>query len=466
MQCIDDSTHPMLIVDSEPVLVVDSEPDMRATLSHALSQCGYCVVTAASGSEALVKFKRQRFKIVITDSKMPEMSGLEVLGAVKKISPKIPVILTSENGTIENAVDAIQKGASDYILKPISPKTLKAAVNKARLQTKISVNHINKQINATKSTKIRQIITQDSMMLNILKLAKTIAPSNANVLIQGESGTGKEMLASFIHQHGFKNDRPYVAVNCAALPDGLAESELFGHEKGSFTGAFAKKIGRFEMAIHGTLVLDEISEMPLPLQAKLLRVLQEKEIDRVGGNKPIPIDSRIIAISNVDLKKAVNEGKFREDLFYRINVIPFTIPPLRRRKDDIPLLAKHFLKKYLSINRKDTLKINEHALSILKKYNWKGNIRELENTIERAVLLADKNEIYPEHLLFEDIDDSDSKTVTIKAGISVKEMEKELIFETLKEVKENRTHAAELLGISIRTLRNKLREYKNEKGDQ
>jgi transcriptional regulator with PAS, ATPase and Fis domain len=278
----------------------------------------------------------------------------------------------------------------------------------------------------------------------------------------GESGTGKELLASFIHQHSGQSDRPYIAINCAALPEGLAESELFGYEKGAFTGAVSRKIGKFELANHGTIILDEITEIAIPLQAKLLRVLQEREIDRVGGDKPVPVDTRIIAISNIDINKAVKEGKFREDLFYRINVIPLTIPPLRERKGDIPLLANYFLEKYSLSNNKKMTKIAEETISLLLRYDWKGSVRELENTIERAVLLGKGEVLLPKHLFLEELGSNGRKSVSIRAGLSVKAMEKELIFHTLEEVNNNRTHAAKLLGISIRTLRNKLREYKEK----
>jgi len=300
-----------------------------------------------------------------------------------------------------------------------------------------------------------------------LKTAENVASSNATVLIQGESGTGKELLASFIHQQGRGNKAPYVAVNCAALPDSLAESELFGHERGSFTGAFVRKMGKFEMAEGGTIVLDEISEMTLPLQAKILRVLQEREIDRVGGNKTISINARVIAISNIDLKKAVKKRKFREDLFYRVNVVVLTIPPLRQRRGDISLLAEHFLEKHSKNNNNKKPRLSDKAMSILIKHDWRGNIRELENTMERAVLLVEGEVIMPENLYleesdFDEISDDAKINIPLKAGVTVRDMEKKLIVKTLEDVNDNRTHAAELLGISIRTLRNKLREYRQE----
>jgi DNA-binding NtrC family response regulator len=447
---------------AQSILVVDDEPDMRSALSHALSRSGYSVETASSGFEALEKFKREDFGMVITDLKMPEMSGMEVLDEVKKISPRIPVIMITAYGTIDNAVEAMKEGASDYILKPFSSETLDAAVKKVYLNSNGQTQYKSLKVYARTNTEINRIVTQDPKLLKILDLAENVAASNATVLIMGESGTGKELLASFIHQHSGQNESPYVAVNCAALPESLAESELFGHEKGAFTGAASRKTGKFELADRGTILLDEISEMPVPLQAKLLRVLQEREIDRVGGNKPIPIEVRIIATSNIDLKSAVKQGKFREDLFYRLNVIPFTIPPLRERKGDIQLLADYFLERYSTNNNKNMKKIAEETISLLLKYNWKGNARELKNTIERAVLLGRGDVLLPKHLFLEAPENEQEKNIPFRVGLSVREMEKELIFQTLKEVNGNRTHAAEILGISIRTLRNKLREYKDD----
>lgn len=448
---------------AHPILIADDESDMRMALTHALNRNGYSVEAASNGIEALEKFKRGKFSLVIADMKLPKMSGMEVLGEVKKISPQIPVIMITANGTIENAVEAMQEGASDYILKPFSAEVLESVVKKVGRNSNGQRKVKLETMDLSKGSRQTKVVTQDPRSLNILRLAKKIAPSRATVLIQGETGTGKEVFALFIHRHSGKAERPYVAINCASLPDGLAESELFGHEKGSFTGATNKKIGKFELANHGTIVLDEISEMSMPIQAKLLRAIQERVIDRVGGSKPIPIDVRIIAISNEDLRKAVNKGKFREDLFYRVNVIPFTIPPLRERKGDIPLLVQHFLEKYSSLNGRGMATISDEALSALMDLEWKGNVRELENTIERATLLTEHETILPEHLFLEDAANDKHKPIQIRPGMTVKEMEKDLIFKTLQEVNDNRTHAADMLGVSIRTLRNKLREYK-EKG--
>jgi DNA-binding NtrC family response regulator len=445
---------------TESILVVDDEPEMRIALNHALRRSGFAVETASNGSEALAKFEKERYGIVITDIKMPEVSGMEVLKAVKKISSHVAVIMITAYGTIGNAVEAMKEGASDYILKPFSSETIEMVVKKFSSRVVPAMLSEPLQICSTGTSEAKVLVTQDFNFLRILDLATSVASSKATVLIQGESGTGKELLASFIHRHGAQKEGPFIAVNCAALPEGLAESELFGHEKGAFTGAFCRKIGKFELANHGTLVLDEISEMPLPLQAKLLRVLQEKEIDRVGGTRPVPIDVRIIAVSNVDLKQAILRGKFREDLFYRLNVIPLTIPPLRERRSDVAILTHFFLEKYSTLNNKKMRTIADETISLLTKYDWKGNVRELENTIERAVLLGKGEVLLPRHLFLDEPENQELQTISCKTGISLQQMEKDLIFRTLREVDGNRTHAAKILGISIRTLRNKLREYR------
>jgi len=451
-----------------PILIVDDESEMRSALCHALTRSGFSVESAAGGTEALLKLKKTSISLVITDLKMPEMSGMEVLGAAKKIVPGIPVIVITAYGSIHNAVEAMQAGAADYLLKPFSFETLETTVKKVLGNNSGSDGRQISSPNLKIQPAVKTLVTQDAKLLNILELAKNVATSRSTILIQGESGTGKELLAAYVHEHSGFKEEPYVAVNCAALPDTLAESELFGHEKGAFTGAIGRKMGKFELAKYGTVVLDEISEMTLPLQAKLLRVLQEREIDRVGGSQPVAMNARVVAISNMDLKQAISKGKFREDLYYRINVVPITIPPLRDRKGDIPLLVEHFIEKYCRLNNRDLLKISDAALARLVHHDWRGNIRELENTIERAILISNGTRLLPEHLFLDPADTANysQPTLSIKSGMTVREMEKQLITQTLQEVRDNRTRAAELLGISIRTLRNKLKEYKLELEEQ
>jgi DNA-binding NtrC family response regulator len=452
------------LLDLPPILIVDAQPDVRTEIMQSLSRVGLPVEFASDGLEALDRFKALKYSMVITDDQAPGIGGMDMLNSVRKISPQIPVVIMTANGTVPNAVAAMQAGACDYILKPFSPEVLQRTVKKIVGSSVGNGTDGSGEGGDDPFSDGKEIITRNAELMEILKQARNIAPSKATVLIQGESGTGKELLAAYIHRHGLQPNAPYVALNCAALPDTLAESELFGHEKGSFTGAVGRKIGKFELAQSGTVVLDEIGEMQLPLQAKLLRVLQEKEIDRIGGKRPIPIDARVIAISNRDLKKAITAGKFREDLYYRINVIPLTLPPLRLRQDDIVLLAEHFLGKYSRLNRKNAARLSDAAVKVLLRHPWRGNVRELENTIERAVLISSGEQILAENLLMEAVETGGESPPppAMRAGITVRDMEKELIFRTLEEVDDNRTHAAELLGISIRTLRNKLREYREE----
>jgi len=441
----------------ESILVVDDEESMRLALTEALSRSGHLVECVSNGCDALKKFRSSSFKLVVTDVRMPKMDGLEVLQEIKKISPRIPVIMITAYGTINNAVEAMKKGAVDYVLKPFSFEELNATVERA-------LRDGGKQELIVKGNRNqREIITQDPQMLKLIKLAESVASSKSTVLIQGESGTGKELFARHVHQHSERREKTFVAVNCAAIPENLLESELFGYEKGAFTGAVNKRAGKFELADGSTLLLDEVGEMGFKLQAKLLRVLQEFEIDRVGGKEPVPIDVRVIATTNVGLKQAVEEGKFREDLFYRLNVIPLKVPPLRDRKEDIHLLADHFIKKHSLRCKKEAPRISPETISALKSFEWRGNVRELENVIERTVLLHRDEVLLPEQLVMEEMSGSGGgKGIVSNKAPSVKEMEKELIVKTLDELGGNRTHAAKALGISIRTLRNKLNEYKRQ----
>jgi len=444
----------------QSILVVDDEPAMRLAISHSLSRKGYTVASASSGREALDMIDRGHYHLLITDMKMPKMSGLQVLERAKAIAPQVPIIIMTAFGTINNAVNAMQEGAADYLLKPFSTETLQETINKV-LATIEQPDQSNEQAIVRRSSPAqRDLITQDQQLVNILQIAKNVAPTDATILILGESGTGKELLASYIHRHSGLAKQPYITMNCAALPEHLAESELFGYEKGAFTGAACRRIGKFELAHRGTLLLDEISEMSLPLQAKLLRVLQEKEIDRVGGSHPIAMQTRVITTSNIDLRQAIRDGQFREDLYYRINVIPLVLPPLRSRRKDIALLADHFLKSLNKGNLQHDIRLAPETMDLLMKYDWPGNVRELKNTLARAVLMGNEPIIRPQHLFLEDTTSSEERAGGVQVGLSVKAMERELIMKTLKEVDDNRTRAAAILGISIRTLRNKLHEYR------
>lgn len=447
-------------MNQRPVLVVDDDHSMRMALSESLLSCGYHVEAAVDGADALKKFNKGRFDVVITDMRMPHMGGMDVLRGVKKISPETHVIVITAYGTVNTAVQAMKEGASDFIMKPFSLDDIESVVN--NVFSNSGKNESEAKNGEESQTTFKQIITNDKKMTSLLELLKCVSKSKSSVLIQGESGTGKELFARYIHRNSNRSNMPFIAVNCAAVPHTLLESEMFGYEKGAFTGAAQRRLGKFEMADGGTLLLDEISEMDMQLQAKLLRAIQEGEIDRLGGRETIPVNVRVIATTNSDLKKDILEKKFREDLYYRLNVIPVHIPPLRNRIGDIQLLSDFFLKKYCELIGRKTV-LTDESLARLKGYMWPGNVRELENVIERAVLISDKGEICPEHLCLDgdenELEREDSTVVPAK-GSTLWEMEKTLIFETLKEVNGNKTKASKILGISVRTMRNKLHEYK------
>jgi len=437
-------------------LLVVKDPTLRSEWCAVLEKNGRLHLTAcALAEEALGLLQKQPFQIFYTDLKLNDGCGVDLVRQVKQRCPAIYPLMGSSGGSAQDVIAAMQAGAVDFIIDPWQTELIETAIEKA-------VGDLSKQPGAATSgwKPGPAFLTQDEALGKILTMAKKVAPSTATILVSGESGTGKELLASFIHTHSNRAAEPYVALNCAALPEQLAESELFGHEKGSFTGAISRKVGKFEGAARGTLVLDEITEMALPLQAKLLRALQEREIVRLGSNRPIPIQARVIAISNRDLKQAVHNGELREDLFYRLNVIPLTIPPLRQRKNDIPLLAGHFLTRISEQNAAAMRRISEAAMEQLLQQSWPGNVRQLENAIARAVLLGSGETLLPAHLMLDDVAADPGQRVFAGVGTTVREMEKELIYNTLSAVNDNRTHAAKMLGISIRTLRNKLSEYR------
>lgn len=385
------------------------------------------------------------------------------LGPLKGEVPTVPVFVFSPRPTVAGAVAAMREGAQDYLGFPPPPDRLRELL-RPYLSAPPDTPAPGRPRPGEPSTP-RPLITQDPAMLRLVEMAKAVAPTRATVLIQGESGTGKEVLARLLHQESDRAAGPFVAVNCAALPEGLLESELFGHEKGAFTGAIMRKLGKFELAQHGTLLLDEISEMHSHLQAKLLRVLQENEIDRVGGRTPIPVDVRVVATTNRDLTELMQKGEFREDLYYRLQVITFTLPPLRERPGDIPLLAQYFLKRYSQLFGKGPLSFTTAALRALEAAAWPGNVRQLENAVARGVLLATTRFVHPKDI-FGDTPPAapgpEARALIPAKAVTLREMEQSLIFQALKETSGNRTHAAKLLGISVRTLRNKLHEYRQE----
>lgn len=448
----------------EKVLVVDDELLIREFLVETLSRRGLEVHSAACGEEALPLVEQHSFDLMITDMKMPGMTGLELLRRVKADSPRTLVIVITAFGSIENAVEAMRIGAFNYLIKPFSPDTIEAILERADEHTAL-VNeneYLREQVSGQGPRGMQRIVGSSPVMQRILGDVKKVAKSNASIFINGESGTGKEVIASAIHHYSHRAGRPYIKVNCAAIPETLIESEFFGHEKGAFTGANQKRMGRFELAHGGTLLLDEITEVPIGLQAKLLRVIQEQEFERVGGTKEISVDVRLVSTSNRDMREAIADNVFREDLFYRLNVVPIDLPPLRDRREDIIPLAEFFLEKFCVDNHKDRKRIDGSAQSKLLNYPWPGNIRELANIIERAVVMDHDTCIAAEHLYL----DGGMSTANLEddpivpVGMTLQELEKHAILETLQRNSANRTRAAEVLGISVRTLRNKLNEYR------
>ena len=443
-----------------PILIVDDESEIRETLFEGLSNNGYAIFLAENGEGALRLFDQRPFDLVVLDVKLPDRDGIQVLDTIKNRSAETPVIMMSGYGTTQNAIEAMRKGAFDYLLKPFSMDVIKQRIQMALKQAVVRRESHPETTGFSPSPV--PIITRDKKMMELIEVCQRVASSKATVLIQGESGTGKELYARYIHARSPQCEGPFVAVNCASLPETLFESELFGHEKGAFTGALGRKIGKFELAHGGTLLLDEISEMSTFLQAKILRVLQESEVDRIGGKEPIPVDVRVIATTNRDLKACIKEGVFRKDLYYRLNILSFKLPLLRERAGDIDLLVSYFLKKYTEQYKSCAQSISERASIWLKKQPWRGNVRELKNVLERAVLMASEPVLdLKDFCPMDQIGPEESETQAPPFTFSLREMEKNLIFKALEETNGNRTHAAKMLGISIRTLRNKLNEYKD-----
>ncbi len=425
------------------VLVVDDEPMVRKSLALALERAGACAVTAADGQDALEKFRAQKISVVFSDVKMPGMDGFALLRAVKRLDPRTPVVLITGFGSDDVSARAASAGAAGVLHKPITTAELQHVL----------LNLIQPAPEGQPAA----IITGNPQMEATLALARRVAKTAATVLIQGETGTGKEMLARFIHRESARHAGPFVAINCAALPETLIETELFGHERGAFTGATGRREGCFETASAGTLLLDEVTEIPLVLQAKLLRALQESEIVRVGSSHPVKVDVRVIAVTNRDLRSEVAARRFRQDLFYRLNVVALRPPALRDRPADIPFLARHFLGKYGALYGSPAARFSAAAMERLASYRWPGNVRELENVVQRAVILCEGGDIEAEHVV---VEEAPAVEPIDMGGRTIMELQRDAIFSTLARLNGNRTHTAKALGITVRTIRNRLRKYR------
>lgn len=444
------------------ILVVDDDPSHRTMLMAVLSAEGYQVLEADDGDTACRMVETTLFDMVLMDLRMKRMDGDEAQKKIVDIRPDTPVIIMTAYGSVKSAVEALKAGAHDYLTKPIDIDELKILITKTLHHRKLEEENLNLKERLDGRFDFGGITGRSPSMRELFETLALVAPSEATVLIQGESGTGKELVANAIHHNSLRKDRPFVKVNCAALPETLLESELFGHEKGAFTGAIGPKKGRFQLADQGTLFLDEIAEMAPSTQAKILRALQEREFEPVGGTRTIRVDTRIITATNRDLEKEIIVGKFREDLYYRLNVVTVKVPPLRERAADTPLLANYFLHRYAKKNHRPIKGIHPNAMDLLVRHNWPGNVRELENVIERAVIMARGDMVIPEnlpHTLRNRAPDQSVDDPVLASGRSLKEVEKEMILKTLEDMRGNRTHTAEILGISRRTLQLKLKDY-------
>ncbi len=454
----------------DTILIIEDKDSMLSMLQQTLEAAGYQVIPARDGAEGIKKLSDERIGLVLTDLKLPKKDGFEVLKAVREDNALLPVIVMTAFGTIETAVKAVKLGAYDFLTKPFDTDHLLVLIQRALDATRIAAENILLKEEFADKIGLPKIIGKSAPLQDITAKIQKVAPTNATVMIHGESGTGKELFARAIHYLSPRKDGPFVAINSAAIPRELLESELFGYERGAFTGADARKLGRLELADKGTVFLDEIGDMDLALQSKILRVLQEQVIERVGGGKPIKIDVRIVAATNKNLEKAVAEKTFREDLFYRLNVFPITIPPLRDRREDIPFLAQNFLNKFSGEVRKGQLTISDEAMDILAKFPWKGNVRELENVIERAVIYAEGTVIRSQDLGISESSILDALaenvpmdgTLHVIAEAATRIAESRRIRQVLKQTGGNKSRAAEILDVSYKTLLTKIRDYQLE----
>jgi DNA-binding NtrC family response regulator len=446
------------------ILVIEDKDTMRKMVAQTLTEEGYLVETAADGPEGIAKAKSRPFDLVITDMRMPEMDGLEVISQIKTLNSETAVIVMTAYGTIESAVSAMKIGASEFLTKPFDTNHMLVLVDKALKSQRMVAENEALREEIDQRLGMGKIIGQNEKMVEVMKLVQKVALSDTSVLLQGDSGTGKELFARAIHELSPRKGKAFITINCAAIPRELLENELFGSERGAYTGSVARKIGKFEIADAGTIFLDEIGDMDIALQAKLLRVLQEKTIERLGGTKTTKVDTRVIAASNADLKSLIEQKKFRDDLYYRLSVFPITIPPLKERRDDIPALAEHFVVRYCREMNKKSISLSKEALAIMEKYHWPGNVRELENTIERAIILCDGKKIKPEHMA---IRLSSNNEIRLREGAGLKEIgshaqaeaERAAILRVLEQVRGNKRRCAQILKIDYTTLFDKIKKY-------
>lgn len=451
----------------QTILLVEDKDSMAQMLKETIESAGYGAVVARDGMEGIRILKERHIDLVLSDLKLPKKDGIEVLKAAKAENQLTPVIVMTAFGTIENAVAAMKEGAFDFITKPFDTDHLLLLIARALETQRLLTENILLKDELTAKFGAPKIIGKSSGIMEVAQKIRKVAQGKTTVLLLGESGTGKELFARALHNLSPRGQYPFVPINCAAIPKELLESELFGHEKGSFTGAETKKIGKFELADKGTVFLDEIADMELSLQTKLLRVIQEGEIERVGGVKAVSIDVRVVAATNKNIEQAVEDGTFREDLFYRLNVFPVVIPPLRERTDDIPLLSEYFIKKYCAELKTSSKKISKEASELLMGYPWKGNVRELENCLERAIILCDDDTILPEHLALnqklspeyslKDLPAEGPLEDTAKEATRIAETQR--IVRALRETKGNKSRASELLHVSYKTLLTKIKDY-------
>jgi len=447
------------------LLIAEDEPLLRVSMADALRKEGWTVDVAADGAKAVALFEEHHHEVVLTDLVMPSLDGMELLRRVKTLQPDTTVVLVTAHGSVERAVDAMREGAADFVTKPFSMAQLRVRLMNICSHRQLQQQNVRLQEELEGRYSFSNIIGRSKKMQEVFWLIREVAASDANVVIQGDSGTGKELVASAIHYNSRRRAQPYIRVSCASLPESLVESELFGYEKGAFTGANQRRIGRFEAASGGTLFLDEIGDLPLAIQAKLLRVLQERQIERLGSNRSIDVDVRFVSASLRSLKDEIAEGRFREDLFFRINTVPIRLPPLRERREDIPLLAQAFLREFSGERGKEIEKIDDDALEILDGHPWPGNVRELRNVIERAVVFCRGSRITPEHLPASLRDRPGSGPPPAPAGRpeplrrAVERAESDTIRAVLEATEGRRNEAAEILGISRKTLWEKIKTY-------